>query len=141
MRSRDFTFEQSNRLWVINGNVWDINRVDANPQLEQIEIWTLHNNSGLWFHPVHLHLIDAQILDRNGQPPFAYERGLKDVFYVGENETVRIIGKFRPNIGKYMYHCHNMVHEDHDMMSQFEVAQGGIDPLSAPAKPLPAPAL
>ncbi|MGI2902432.1 multicopper oxidase family protein [Tolypothrix sp. VBCCA 56010] len=141
VRSRDFTFEQSNRLWVINGNVWDINRVDANPQLEQIEIWTLHNNSGLWFHPVHLHLIDAQILDRNGQPPFAYERGMKDVFYVGENETVRIIGKFRPNIGKYMYHCHNMVHEDHDMMSQFEVAQNGIDPLSAPAKPLPAPAL
>ncbi|MBD6618850.1 multicopper oxidase family protein [Komarekiella sp. 'clone 1'] len=141
VRSRDFTFQQNNRLWVINGNGWNRNRVDANPQLEEVEIWRLHNNSGLWFHPVHLHLIDAQILDRNGQPPLPYERGLKDVFYVGENETVRVIGKFRPNIGKYMYHCHNMVHEDHDMMSQFKVGSGGIDPLSAPAKPLPAPPL
>lgn len=140
-RTLDFTFEQSNRLWVINGNRWDRNAIDANPQLEEVQIWRLHNNSGLWFHPVHLHLIDAQILDRNGQPPFAYERGLKDVFYVGENETVRIIGRFRPHIGKYMYHCHNMVHEDHDMMRQFQVGQGGIDPLSAPAQPLPAPAL
>ena len=142
VRTRDFTFGQGgNPLWVINGNGWDRNAVDANPQLEQVEIWTLHNNSGLWFHPIHLHLIDAQILDRNGQPPFPYERGLKDVFYVGENETVRVIGKFRPNKGKYMYHCHNIVHEDHDMMRQFEVGQGGIDPLSAPAKPLPAPPL
>lgn len=96
VRTRDFTFEQGgNPLWVINGNGWDRNAVDANPQLEQVEIWTLHNNSGLWFHPIHLHLIDAQILDRNGQPPFPYERGLKDVFYVGENETVRVIGKRR----------------------------------------------
>ncbi len=141
VRTREFRYEHIDRMWLINGNGWDRNRVDANPQLEEVEIWSLQNNSGLWFHPVHLHLIDAQILDRNGQPPFPYERGLKDVFYLGENETVRIIGRFRPHTGKYMSHCHNMVHEDHDMMNQFEVGQGGIDPLSAPAKPLPAPAL
>lgn len=141
VRTREFIFDRINRTWLINGNGWDPNRVDANPELEEVEIWSLQNKSGLWFHPVHLHLIEAQILDRNGQPPFPYERGLKDVFYVGENETVRIIGKFRPNKGKYMYHCHNMVHEDHDMMSQFEVGQGGIDPMSEPAKPLPAPPL
>lgn len=139
--TRQFTFNHVNRVWVINGNRWDKNRIDANPQLEQVEIWRLSNPSGLWFHPVHLHLVDAQILDRNGQQPFPYERGLKDVFYVGENETVRIIGKFKPHQGKYMYHCHNMVHEDHDMMSQFQVGQGGINPLSAPAKLLPAPQL
>jgi spore coat protein A, manganese oxidase len=34
-----------------------------------------------------------------------------------------------------------MVHEDHDMMRQFQVGQGGINPMSAPAKPLPAPQL
>ncbi|BDA66287.1 hypothetical protein CAL7716_004530 [Calothrix sp. PCC 7716] len=141
VRTREFIFDRSNRMWLINDKGWDKNRVDANPRLEEVEIWKLQNTSGLWFHPVHLHLIEGQILDRNGQPPFAYERGLKDVFYVGENETVRIIGKFKPHIGKYMYHCHNMVHEDHDMMSQFEVGQGGIDPMSAPPKPLPAPPL
>jgi spore coat protein A len=141
VRIRDFKYERANRMWLIDGKGWDSNRVDANPELEEVEIWRLHNDSGLWFHPVHIHLIESQILDRNGQPPFPYERGLKDVFYVGERETVRIIGKFRPHMGKYMYHCHNMVHEDHDMMSQFEVGQGGIDPMSEPALPLPAPSL
>ncbi|MBW4592489.1 MAG: multicopper oxidase family protein [Brasilonema angustatum HA4187-MV1] len=142
VRTRNFTVEQnSNGMWVINGNGWDRNRVDANPQLEDVEIWTFSNTANLSFHPMHLHLIDAQILDRNGQQPFPYEVGLKDVAYVGENETVRVIGRFRPFAGKFMYHCHNMVHEDHDMMSQFQVGQGGINPMSAPARPLPAPPL
>ncbi|ARV57482.1 bilirubin oxidase [Nostocales cyanobacterium HT-58-2] len=142
VRTRDFVVQQRNDgVWVINGNGWDRNRVDANPQLEEVEIWTLRNTANVSFHPMHLHLIDAQILDRNGQPPFPYERGWKDVFYVGENETVRVIGRFRSYSGKFMYHCHNMVHEDRDMMSQFQVGRGGIDPMSAPARPLPAPPL
>jgi spore coat protein A len=38
-----------------------------------------------------------------------------------------------------MMHCHNLVHEDHDMMLQFEVGKGGPDPITAdPAKPLSA---
>ena len=83
-----------------------------------------------------------QILDRNGNAPFAYEKGWKDVFYVGENETVRVIGKFGPNTGTYMTHCHNTVHEDHDMMNQFKVGAATVNIASiAPAKSLPAPAL
>lgn len=143
VRTREFRYERSNGLWVINGKTWDSNRVDANPQNGEVEIWRLYNNSGGWFHPIHVHLIDAQILDRNGRAPFEYERGWKDVFYVGENESVRIIGKFGPNTGLYMSHCHNTVHEDHDMMNQFQVGQGTPEnnPLSVPAKQLPAPAL
>jgi FtsP/CotA-like multicopper oxidase with cupredoxin domain len=141
LRTREFRYERTNGLWVINGKTWENNRIDANPALGDVEIWRLYNNSGGWFHPIHVHLIDCQILDRNGRPPFEYERGFKDVFYVGENESVRVIGKFGPHLGKYMSHCHNTVHEDHDMMNQFEVGQGGPDPMSAPAKPLPAPPL
>ncbi|MDF5718954.1 MAG: multicopper oxidase family protein [Rhizonema sp. PD37] len=141
VRTRNFSFDLQNGLWVINGNGWSRDRIDANPQLEDVEIWNLVHDSSNSFHLIHLHLIDCQILDRNGQPPFPYERGFKDVFYVGENETVRVIGRFRPNMGKYMFHCHNIVHEDHDMMSQFQVGQGGIDPLSAPPRRLPAPPL
>ena len=51
--------------------------------------------------------------------------------YLGENETVRVIMRFE-GCGKYMVHCHNLVHEDHDMMTQFEVvdpAAPGDDPL------------
>jgi FtsP/CotA-like multicopper oxidase with cupredoxin domain len=141
VRTREFRYERTNGLWVINGKIWDINRIDANPQLGDVEIWRLYNNAGGWFHPIHIHLVDCQILDRNGKPPFVYERGWKDVFYVGENESVRVIGKFGPNTGKYMTHCHNTVHEDHDMMNQFEVGQGGNSGSEAPAKPLPAPPL
>ncbi|KYC35003.1 bilirubin oxidase [Scytonema hofmannii PCC 7110] len=141
VRTRDFLLDQINGMWVINGNGWDSNRIDANPQLEEIEIWRFLHPVGAGVHPMHLHAVKAQILDRNGQPPLPYERGWKDVFYVGENETVRVIGRFRADAGKYMYHCHNMVHEDFDMMGQFEVGLGGIDPVSAPARPLPAPPL
>ena len=50
--------------------------------------------------------------------------------------------KFGPNLGRYMMHCHNLVHEDHDMMVQFEVGTGGPDPIhAAPARNLPAPPL
>jgi FtsP/CotA-like multicopper oxidase with cupredoxin domain len=77
VRTRNFTVQQrsSDKLWVINNNGWDRNRVDANPQLEDVEIWTFNNTANVSFHPMHLHLIDGRILDRNGQQPFVYERG------------------------------------------------------------------
>jgi len=61
--------------------------------------------------------------------------------YLGEGETVRVIMRFGPNLGRYMMHCHNLVHEDHDMMVQFEVDDGGDNPLGTPAQDLPGPAL
>ena len=141
VRTRDWAFDQRNDMWVINGNTWDKNRIDANPGLNDIEIWTFHNSHRDWFHTVHVHLVDFQILDRNRNQPLPYERGWKDVVYGGEDEFIRVIARFERNQGKYMIHCHNSVHEDHDMMTQFEVGQGGPDPMSAPAQPLPAPAL
>ena len=118
---RSFRFDRSGGMWTINGKIWETGRVDANPKLGTTEVWTLSNNSGGWFHPVHIHLVDFQILDRNGRPPYAFERGWKDVAYVGEGETVRVAMKFGPHKGRYVMHCHNVVHEDHDMMNQFEV--------------------
>jgi FtsP/CotA-like multicopper oxidase with cupredoxin domain len=145
VRTRTFRFERHGGLWTINGQGWNdvINSgftfVAAHPGLGDVEIWEFVNKSGGWFHPVHVHLVDHQILDRNGQPPFPYELGPKDVSYTGENETVRVIMKFGPQVGKYMMHCHNLVHEDHDMMVQFEVGTGGHDPIhTAPAQNLPA---
>ena len=145
VKTRRFEFGREiingSEMWTIGvdggpGQIWDPNRVDANPGLNDVEIWEFTNNGGGWFHPVHIHLIDFKILDRNGAPPHPWERGPKDVVYIGEGETVRMIMKFGPQTGKYMIHCHNLVHEDHDMMTQFEVGSGGDDPLaSAPARP------
>jgi spore coat protein A len=149
-RTRRFEFIREHGEWTINGKTWqdvvdsNFQSVLANPALGDVEIWEFANLSGGWWHPVHVHLIDFKILDRNGSPPFPYEIGGKDVVYVGENETVRMIAKFGPRTGRYMIHCHNLVHEDHDMMGQFRVGPPSNvdDPIRAdPAKFLPAPPL
>jgi spore coat protein A len=146
--TRHLDFVRKNGGWTVNGLTWEnvINSgfkdVVANPGLGDVEIWELRNKSGGWFHPVHIHLIDFKILDRNGQPPHPYERGGKDTVYVGEGETVRVIARFGPHTGRYMIHCHNLVHEDHDMMVQYEVGTGGDDPITAdPARNSPGPPL
>ncbi|HEY4603373.1 MAG TPA: multicopper oxidase domain-containing protein [Blastococcus sp.] len=145
-KTRKLVFERQNGEWTINGLTWadveasGFTKVIANPALNAVETWELQNKAGGWFHPIHIHLIDFQILDRNGEPPAPYERGPKDVTYLGENETIRLIGRFGPHNGKYMIHCHNTVHEDHDMMFQMQVGDGGPDPITAaPPRPLPPP--
>lgn len=137
-KRRTFRFERNGGQWKINNKTWDPQRVDANPGQGDYEIWTFVNTGG-WVHPVHVHLVDFQILDRNGQAPPAYQRGWKDVVLVHELETVRIAARFGPLEGKYMMHCHNIVHEDHDMMTQFQVGKGGCEPTCAKPQPLPAP--
>jgi FtsP/CotA-like multicopper oxidase with cupredoxin domain len=142
MKTREFILDRKNGEWRINGKSWDPKRSDADVPPGAVEIWDIETKSGGWFHPLHIHLIDFKILDRNGKPPFDYELGPKDVVYVGENERVRLIAKFGPRQGRYMIHCHNLVHEDHDMMTHFDVGPTGEDPAAKdPAKDLPAPPL
>ena len=139
-------FKRQGGEWTINERTWeDVVRsefqfVERSVNHGDVEIWTLRNDSGGWTHPAHTHLVDFKILDRNGKPPFAYERGPKDVVYLGENEVVRVLAKFDAGYGRYMIHCHNLVHEDHDMMTQFEVVgpdNRGDDPLGTPCKDQP----
>jgi spore coat protein A len=127
---RHFVFERTNGEWVINGLPWD-GRVAAAPKIGDTEIWVLENKSGGWFHPVHIHLVDFHIVRRNGGAPFPYEKGWKDVVYVGPNERVELVMKFnaadnidpdKPVTGKYVMHCHNLIHEDNDMMTQFDTS-------------------
>ena len=131
--------------WNISSMTWEdviasnFKLAGADPKLGAVEIWELENKSGGWFHPIHIHLIDFQILSRNGKPPAAWERGPKDVMYVGENEKIQVIMQFGPHKGRYMVHCHNLVHEDHSMMFQFRVGLketdwDADDPMTA-AKP------
>jgi spore coat protein A len=140
--TRQLRVERQGGEWTINGTTWadiensNFTKLFANPALDSVETWDVQNTSGGWFHPVHIHLVDFQIVSRNGSPPFAYERGPKDVVYVGENETVRLLMRFGPEHGKYMIHCHNLTHEDHDMMHQFQV--GETDPDCEPITAAPA---
>ncbi|MGP1373487.1 MAG: multicopper oxidase family protein [Almyronema sp.] len=131
VRRREFVFERHNGLWAINGRFWGDGGVEANPDVGDVEIWRLVNNGGGWNHPIHIHLVDFLMMNRNGGRLHHYERGFKDVVYLGESQEIRVITKFGPHPGKYMFHCHNLVHEDHDMMRAFEVGSGGFDPVDA----------
>lgn len=131
--TRPIVLGRTHSQWAINDTLWhDVMTTGfmmnvGTPKVGDVEIWEVSNRSGGWFHPLHIHLIDFRVLSRNGRAPQPYERGPKDVVYVGENETIRLLCKFGPHPGRYMIHCHNLVHEDHDMMHQFVVldADGG----------------
>ncbi|MEV6492422.1 multicopper oxidase domain-containing protein [Actinoplanes sp. NPDC051633] len=142
---RTVRVERKHGLWTINGETWedvergDFKRVLGNPQPYDVEIWDLVNESGGWFHPLHIHLVDGKIIGRNTTPDrkaHAWEGGGKDVFYLGENETVTALIQFTTGDGndggRYMVHCHNLVHEDNDMMIQFAVGDMMVnDPISS----------
>ena len=135
--TRHFEFARDDGQWAINKRFFDetLARVDARPRSGDIEIWELKNGGGGWRHPIHIHLINFQILDRNGGPPLPWEHGWKETVLLHEGETVRVIIRWydvpagpprNPPDGKnfknkYVFHCHNLEHEDHAMMGEIEV--------------------
>ena len=136
-------------VWSINGKTWDdvvasgFRSTVANPQINEVQLWEIENKSGGWFHPVHIHLVDFKVVSRKKDAaaatgPFAWECGPKDVIYVGEGEKVQLLMRFSVAAGstggRYMIHCHNLVHEDHDMMQQYRV--GNNDPDNDPNDPI-----
>lgn len=70
-------------------------------------------------HPFHLHGYSFQMLDLNGVPS-AFP-AWKDSILVPKLSTVRIIVRYENFVGKRMFHCHIMDHEDYGMMGILEV--------------------
>jgi FtsP/CotA-like multicopper oxidase with cupredoxin domain len=119
---RRFKFERSHGAWVINGEFFDENRINAYPKSGEPEIWVLESGGG-WVHPVHIHLSEFFILSRDGRAPSALERvGRKDTVQIGADagREVKLLIQF-DHLGRYAFHCHNIEHEDMRMMGQFEV--------------------
>jgi FtsP/CotA-like multicopper oxidase with cupredoxin domain len=106
--------------WTINGKPFDPDRVDADPKLDTMEIWEFQNMS-MMDHPVHVHQSMFQILDINRVPPPATHAGWKDTVNVPAMGTARIIIPFPDYIGRYVFHCHVLEHEDRSMMARFDV--------------------
>ena len=114
-----------NRGIPINGQVMDMHRINERVRLGDTEIWEISNRGGQ-MHPFHIHLVQFQILDRDGRAATGAELGWKDTVRVAAGETVRIIahfGSFADPLVPYMYHCHIMEHEDAGMMGQFLVVE------------------
>jgi spore coat protein A, manganese oxidase len=106
--------------WLINGRTFNPVRADAKPRLGSVETWEIFNNTSV-AHTMHMHLTDWYLLARNGKPPPPWEDCLKETFFVFPRERILLAGHFADHTGKFPIHCHMLDHEDHGLMSQFEV--------------------
>ncbi|KYC43917.1 hypothetical protein WA1_01835 [Scytonema hofmannii PCC 7110] len=146
-QSRSERCKNDKRIFEINGKRWATNV--ACPISGECVVWTILNDVAEP-HPVHIHLIDMQLIQRfkkNSDGNYEevsldekpYEANCwKDVFVIQKNEKAVISGKFaKEHRGRYMIHCHNLEHEDCDMMVTFHVGGDNTDPSTlAPAKPV-----
>ncbi|MEQ1882452.1 MAG: multicopper oxidase domain-containing protein [Burkholderiales bacterium] len=125
LRTRSWTFKRENGVWTVNGRLFDVHRVSAQIPKGSAEIWNLHNGGGGWLHPVHIHFEEGRILRKwvEGKevPVPDHERGRKDVYVLGPNDSVRLVMRFRDFPGKFPTHCHNVYHEDHAMMFRWDI--------------------
>lgn len=122
--------------------------ITEQPRAETSEVWEFHNTTAD-AHPIHMHLVDFRIVNRQdfaittvdktnsdgstgatvesapqflGRPvaPPAYEAGKKDTVVAYPGQVTRVLASFsRP--GEFIYHCHIISHEDHEMMRRYEV--------------------
>lgn len=127
---REMIFGRSNGMWTINGETWDTAKIAASDVGQNTwEVWKFKTGGG-WFHPVHMHLVDFFLLRRDreiigGIQPVGLRTNEiwmpKDVFYLGPSEVVYVLARFGPHKGDYMFHCHNLIHEDNDMMRAMQM--------------------
>jgi len=108
---------------MINGKVFDHSRVDQTVKLGDLEEWTLKNIDGE-DHTFHIHVNDYQVMSVNGQPYNAH--GLQDTVILPANGEVVVRIPFEDFVGKFVFHCHILPHEDTGMMGTIEV----IDPFT-----------
>ncbi|MFC4022437.1 multicopper oxidase family protein [Oceanobacillus longus] len=124
-------------LLLLDNKKWD-DPITEKPHLGATEIWSLINITGFG-HPIHIHLIQFQVLDHqpfdlerynkdgqiiytgSPQAPAPNERGWKDTVTAPSAQITRVIAKFAPYTGDYVWHCHILEHEDYDMMRPFTV--------------------
>ena len=122
---------------LLNKTPWH-HPVTERPVLNTVEIWSIINPTDD-SHPIHLHMVRFQILDRRkydtftfmttGElrytspaiPPDPHEAGWKDTVQAHSEMVTRIIIRFEGYVGRYVWHCHVLEHEDNEMMRPYEV--------------------
>jgi len=122
---------------LLNKTPWHM-PITEKPELNSTEIWELVNLTDDT-HPIHLHMVRFQILDRRRFDGFEYmttgnlrytgpamvpdanEMGWKDTARVNAKTVTRIIVPFVGYPGRYVWHCHILEHEDNEMMRPYEV--------------------
>jgi FtsP/CotA-like multicopper oxidase with cupredoxin domain len=138
---RTFEFDRRQGAWQVNDQFFSPRRTDAVPALNSAECWTLRNNSGGWYHPIHIHLEAHQIQTINGEKPPKNLRYNVDVTPLWEGDEVKVFMKFRTFTGPFVFHCHNLEHEDMRMMGVFDPRPQGAIGLNNGVRPHNAPAV
>ncbi|MGA7170712.1 MAG: multicopper oxidase [Candidatus Sulfotelmatobacter sp.] len=128
-------------MLLLNASHWKM-PITEKPVLGTTEIWSLINPTND-SHPIHLHLVRFQILDRQPyvpwlfqtkrelhfigppEPPDPNEAGWKDTVQAHSKMVTRIIVPFEGFTGRYVWHCHILEHEDNEMMRPYEVIAPG----------------
>jgi spore coat protein A len=107
---------------LVNGKAFDENRVDFTVKRGATEIWRITNDDPPGIdHTFHLHLVEFQVLDRNGLPPLPEDIGLRDTLRLSPGESVRIKATFSDHLGRYVYHCHFLEHSSVGMMARMDI--------------------
>jgi spore coat protein A len=122
---------------LLDGKRWS-DPVTEKPRQNSLETWSFINLTGD-AHPIHLHLVRFQVIDRrpfdlfawNAHrklvftgppiPPESQELGWKDTVRADAGMVTRIAMRFEGEPGRYVWHCHLLEHEDNEMMRPFEV--------------------
>jgi spore coat protein A len=119
--TRDFHFADhgDNSGWYINGQPYSPTTIAAAPKLGSTEVWRLVSD---FAHPIHLHLVHFQIMSRGLSGPGRYDHGWKDVIDLRAAEEATVIARFSDYPGRFVFHCHNLEHEDMAMMGNFRVS-------------------
>jgi FtsP/CotA-like multicopper oxidase with cupredoxin domain len=120
IKTRKITMEiVGGGVWTLDQKPFDMHRIDQRVKLGSTEIWEIKNSVHM-AHPLHIHGVKFQVLDRTGKIDFPTDKGWKDTVIVMPFETVRIIIRFTMP-GLFLYHCHILEHEDHAMMANLLV--------------------
>ena len=138
VRPREFLLDLKDGRWRINGEVFEMNKTPVTVQRGAREIWEIRNEKASMPHPMHLHGVPFRVLTRTGSPQqlkpsvvngqglTATDLGWKDTVLVWPGETVRLAVDFShpyPGDQVYLFHCHNLEHEDQGMMINIKVAK------------------
>ena len=124
--------------WTLNGRTFEMESVAKNEivKLGDLEVWEFANRSGSGMgmmggmslpHPMHVHGLQYQIIERSGGEDWKslneglVDEGWHDTVLVMPGERVKILLKFEDFTGLYLYHCHNLEHEDMGMMRNYRV--------------------
>jgi spore coat protein A len=117
-RVRQFDFTRgsvgSHAGWAINGHSFDPETSIADIPLGETEIWRFVTDV---HHPVHVHLDAFQVLRRGARGPGEFDAGWKDTVDLQPAEVVEVAVRFTDHRGRFVFHCHNLEHEDMAMMA------------------------